>query len=211
MKKYTKTEAIAIVCQCAAKYHAELNERNLLFMCSDKHKQLFSFEFSFHRSNYMHLTGLKSGLSSSSKLFANDFYKKCLEHKLSPEDFDFAEDGTTHLKLAVLPKLVCKNLHASIIGNYDSSKPLLYTERIVGNVNACMGFIMDKKNSEYVPNTVIQEDIRNITSSTVQVVAAYRKGINAKLYEEMTYKSKKTDWESIKYPEKYQYLLSLTS
>lgn len=159
----------------------------------------------------MHLTGLKSGLSSSSKLFANDFYKKCLEHKLSPEDFDFAEDGTTHLKLAVLPKLVCKNLHASIIGNYDSSKPLLYTERIVGNVNACMGFIMDKKNSEYVPNTVIQEDIRNITSSTVQVVAAYRKGINAKLYEEMTYKSKKTDWESIKYPEKYQYLLSLTS
>lgn len=99
----------------------------------------------------MHLTGLKSGLSSSSKLFANDFYKKCLEHKLSPEDFDFAEDGTTHLKLAVLPKLVCKNLHASIIGNYDSSKPLLYTERIVGNVNACMGFIMDKKTQNTFP------------------------------------------------------------
>lgn len=215
MKRYTKEEAVAVAVKCAEQYHSELDGKNLLFICCNKHKEIFPIELSFYGNNYMHLTGLKpkkivDGESEvAHDLFANDFYQKCLDHKLSPTDFDFSDDGTTHMKLAVLPGIICKNLHASIIGDYNSSKPRLYTEKIVGGIHACMGFIFDSEMSEYVPNTVIKEDIRDLTANEVRVIAVYRKPACAKQYEEITYKAKKVDWVSIKYPEEYQYLMAL--
>ena len=208
MKKYTKEEAISIVVQCAERYHTELDGKTLLFICMDKHKRTIPIEFSFYGNNYMHLTGLKSGeqASDSAGMSANDFYQKCLEHKLSINDFGFSADGTTHLKLDVLPSIICKNLHANIVGDYNSSKPRLYTDKIVGSVHACMGFTFDKKTSEYIPNTVIQEDARNLTSDSVRVIAVYRKEACDEKYEELTYTAKKVDWASIKLPEKYEYL-----
>lgn len=211
MKKYTKEEAIAIVVQCAEEYHTELEGKNLLFICADKHKQTVAIEFSFYGSNYMHLTGLKSSRHPTGRptpLFANDFYQKCLEHKLSVNDFDFSEDGTTHLKLAVLPNVICKNLRANIVGDYNSSRPRLYTEKIVGSIQACMGFSFDRKTSEYVPNTVLQEDARDLTSNAVRVIAVFRKDGHAERYEELTYKAKKLDWKSVRFPEEYDYLLA---
>ena len=211
MKKYTKEEAISIVVQCAEKYHTELEGKTLLFICTDKHKRTVPIEFSFYGNNYMHLTGLKPSrqtADASIGLFANDFYQKCLEHKLSVNDFDFSEDGTTHLKLDVLPNVICKNLRASIVGDYNSSKPRLYTEKIVGSTHACMGFAFDRKTLEYVPNTVIQEDARDLTSNAVRVIAVYRKDAQAERYEELTYKAKKVDWELIKFPERYEYLMA---
>lgn len=210
MKKYTKEEAIAIVTQCAEQYHTELDGKNLLFICSNKYKKFLSLEFSFYGSNYMHLTGLKPKQHDDDEntqiLYANDFYQKCLDHKISPSDFNFSDDGTTHMKLAALPGIICKNLHASIIGDYNSSKPRLYTEKIAGGIHACMGFVFDIKTSEYVPNTVIQEDIRGLTSNEVRVIAAYRKSVYAEKYEEITYLAKKVDWSVVKYPEEFRYL-----
>ena len=213
MKKYTKEEAIKVVVQCAERYRTELDGKNLLFICCNRHKKTFAFEFSFYGNNYMHLTGLKPKHSADDAeqiLFANDFYQKCLDHKLSSSDFDFSNDGTTHMKLDVLPGIICKNLHASIIGDYNSSKPRLYTEKVVGGIHACMGFIFDSKISEYIPNTVIQDDIRNLTANDVRVIAVYRKDACADSYGEITYKAKKIDWSSITYPEEYQYLFPFT-
>lgn len=213
MKKYTKEEAIAIVVNCAERYRAELDGKNLLFICHNKHKNVFPIEFSFYGNNYMHLTGLKPKRDiedeAERSLYANDFYQKCLDHKLSPSDFDFSDDGTTHMKLDVLPGIICKNLHASIIGDFNSSKPRLYTEKVVGGIHACMGFVFDPKITEYVPNTVIQEDIRDLTSNEVRVIAVYRKDTNAGQYNEITYKAKKVDWSTVKYPDNLQYLLTL--
>ena len=111
-----------------------------------------------------------------------------------------------HLKLDVLPHIICKNLHASMLGDYDSSKPRLYTEKLVGNTCACMGFTFDKKTCEYVPNTVVSEDIRNLASNNMRVIAVFRKDIGTERYEELTYTAKKVAWESIKLPEEYSYL-----
>lgn len=210
MKKFSKTEAIAIVVQCAEKYKIELEGKNLLFICADKHKHTFPIEFSFYANNYMHLTGLKTNKyydkRLSTGLHANAFYKKCLAHKLSPNDFDFSEDGTTHMKLNVLSDIICKNLHACIVGDYNSAKPRLYTEKIVGNIHVCMGFSLDKKTLKYVPNTVIQEDARNIISNPARVIAIYRKNACSDTYKELTYKAKKVEWSSIKFPDKFKYL-----
>ena len=210
MKRYTKEEAISIVVACAEQYQNELEGRNLLSVCTDKHKQVITAEFSFYKSNYMHLTGLKPPkrqADASSELHANDFYQKCLEHKLSSNDFDFAEDGTTHMKLNVLPSIICGNLHASMVGAYNSAMPRLYTEKIVGSVRACMGFTRDRKTLEYVPNTVVQEDARNlIQSNPARVVAVFRKRISEEKYEELTYKAKKVDWPALVFPAGYEYL-----
>ena len=210
MKRYTKKEAIAVVVKCAEKYRNELEGKSLLFICANKHKQTFAIELSFFKNNYMHLTGLKPGKqldrNDTTGLFANDFYKKCLEHRLSPSDFDFSDDGTTHMKLDVLPTIICKNLHANFIGDYNSAKPRLYTEKIVGNIHGCMGFIFDPHILKYVPNTLIQEDARNLISNLVQVIAVYRKGFHDEKYKELTYKAKKADWSSIVFPEHFEYL-----
>lgn len=212
MKTYTKEEALSIVVKCAQAYEAELNGKNLLFICVDKHKHTLYFELSFCGHNFMHLTGLKPIFKCEendrvSKLHANDFYQKCLNHKLSIDDFVFSNDGTTHMKLAVLPTVICKNLHANMVGDYDPTKMKLYTEKVIGGVYACMGVVFDKKTSKYVPNTVVQEDLRNIAHNYVRVIAVYRKKNNEKYYDEMTFKAKKFDWTTIKYPEGYEYLL----
>lgn len=91
MTKYNKQQAISIIIDCAAKYEENLNGYQLLFILKDKHKHISSLEVSFYPYNFLHLTGIKLIDGTT----ATDFYKRCLNHKLSPEDFSFASDGTT--------------------------------------------------------------------------------------------------------------------
>ena len=214
---YTKEDAIRIVTQCADRYQQELEQRSLLFLCADKHMRISIYEFYFHSYNFLHLTGLKTKspsanpipfLSSSSIMSANSFYEKCLSHKLSPNDFEFSDDGTTSLKLDVVPGLITKNLNASMIGDYNSNKPRLYTEKLAGGIKACMGFTMDAISGEYVPNTVLKEDLRNNVTEWVRVIGVFRKAITETTYSEVTYLARKTDWNRIILPTPFAYLSS---
>ena len=76
----------------------------------------------FHSTAIITCTGLKAPKSENGdlavELFANDFYQKCLDHKLRPADFDFTEDGTINMKSDVLPTVISKNLQASLIFLY---------------------------------------------------------------------------------------------
>ena len=209
MKKYTKGEAIKIVTSCARAYAAELLNRSLLFVCQDKHKRVSCIEFCFYDRNFLHLTGLK--LRKREKETANgenlqsagDFFANCLAHRVSPEDFDFAPDGTTALKLEVLPLLITKNLSANIVGNFSSLRPKLYTQKLAGGNKGCMGFCIDAISGSYVPNTVLNEDIRDNVDEWARVIAVYRKDITQEKYTEITYLAKKIDWTSISFPEQY--------
>ena len=53
------------------------------------------------------------------------------------------------MKLDVLPTVISKNLQAKMIGNYDSIKPRLYTEKVAGSTNACIGFVLDQDMQQY--------------------------------------------------------------
>lgn len=206
--KSTKSEAIKIIVACAEKYCVELENRSLLFLCLDKNKHLVAHEFFFNGYNFMHLTGVKVS-SSQDQMSANLFYEKCLSHKLSPNDFEFAEDGTTILKLQVLPTLMDKRLSASMIGNFDSNRPRLYTDKLAGSVKACMGFIMDGSNGQYVPNTVLQEDIRNYVGSYARVIGVFRKHNQEDGYSEVTYRASNVEWDRICVPPKYECLMNI--
>lgn len=212
MGQYTKAQAISIVVACAEQYRENLANKNLLFICQDKHKRISAIEFSFDASNFLHLTGLKvkkhkyNGNDADDAISAKDFYEKCLAYRLSVNDFEFAKDGTTQLKLEVLPRLISKNLSATMIGDYNSRNPKLVTDKLAGSTAACMGFVPTGPSHRYVPNTVLKVDIRDYISNQVRVIAVYRKPMDAEQYDEATYFAKKIDWEAVIYPEKYNYL-----
>lgn len=233
MGRYTKKDAIRIVSLCAKLYKENLANRSLLFICQDKHKHTTAIEVTFDASNYLHLTGLKLRNRKKSKSEANqkevaqptpvsrdntlpeeeisalDFYEKCLNHKLSESDFEFADDGTSELKLDILPSLLTKNLTAKMIGDFHSDKPKLYTEKLAGGTAACMGFTKDDKTGRFVPNTVIKDNIKKHTLSQLRVIACYRKIRSETRYSEITYLAKNVDWDSVVYPTEYAYLNEL--
>lgn len=212
MKHYTKAQAIAVVVACAEKHRSELANRNILFICQDKHRRISAIEFSFDASNFMHLTGLKTKKirqnkdGSNDTISAKEFYDKCLSHRLSVNDFEFAADGTTALKLDVLPKLLSGHLSATMIGDYNSRNPRLITDKLAGGTTACMGFVTTGSKRRYVPNTILKLDMRDYVCNQVRVIAAYRKPMNSEHYEEATYFAKKFDWDLIIFPDEYSYL-----
>lgn len=212
MAKYTKQQAISVVVSCAEKYRDELENRTLLLVCQDKHKNIAYQELSFYRRNFLHLTGLKVRKGNpADEITASNFYSKCLSHSLSPADFEFDPKGTTFLKLDVLPKLISKNISAQMIGDYNSPKPKLYTEKLAGNVKACMGFRADVLTGNYVPDTVLNEDVRNHIVNQARVIAVFRTAPNETLFNEKTYNAKDVDLTTITFPEHYQYIKDLVN
>lgn len=171
---YTKQQAISIVTTCAKKYQENLVDKSLLFLCMNKHKNLSSIEFTFDASNFLHLTGLKLKTvtakdGSKHKLSALEFYNKCLDNKLSVKDFDFSADGTTELKLDVLPLVINKWLSADTIGDFNSQTPQLYTEKLAGGVKACIGFVLSYPQTAPTNNSKgnLQTDISVDTTTEI--------------------------------------------
>lgn len=204
MGKYSKEQAISIVVACAEKYRDELINRSLLVVHADKHNNVGCVELSFDASNFNHLTGLKANAMS-----ATDFYYRCLSHRLTVKDFEFADNRTTELKLDVLKSFMTKNMSAHMIGDCDSFKPKLYTEKLVGGQNACIGFVRNSSDKRYVPNTLLKCDIRDVSSSTRRVIAVFRKLKQECAYNEITYRAKKFDWDGVSFPTEYTYLRGL--
>lgn len=199
----SKKEALTIMFECAQKYKENLVNRSLLFICADKQKRTYCVEVTFDEANFQHLTGVET---DRNKLSPRDFYNRCLEKRLSPDDFEFSSMGTTELKLQVLPALMCKNLSAKMIGDYNMSQPKLFTEKLAGGVSACIGFVRNEGKGRYIPNTVLRDDIRIRTRHVDRIIATYRKERNEIRYSEIVYMAKNVDWQKITLPDKYQYL-----
>ena len=175
-----KAQAIRIITECASIYHTELNNKNILFVYMADH-EIRTLECCFYPRHFLHLTGVRfSGYSSN-------FLRLCVEHKLSPQQIALAPNGTTEMKLQVLPELVKIHKTARMIGSYDHSKVMLYTEKLVGCVRGCMGFVEDGE--YYVPNTVLREDIRRITRGCSSMIATFVKDVDQSVYSDITYSS----------------------
>ena len=62
------------------------------------------YEVAFHRYNFLHLTGVK--LNKGGTASAIHFYQKCLDKRLTENDFTFAKDGSTGQKLDILESMM---------------------------------------------------------------------------------------------------------
>ena len=202
---------MSVIFKAAEAYEKELRNNNLLFICCDKHKRISFLEVEFNASNFMHLTGVKISeqfkKNNSLEKCANKFYENCLNQRLSQDDFYFAEDGTTSLKLDVLPMLMKKNLSANAIGSFDVRTVKLYTEKIAGSVKGCLGFIHDDVVNKNVPNTVLKTDIRDCTNETKRILVTYRKKKTDTNYREIVYVAKNVDWDTVNFPKEFDYLV----
>ncbi|MCI6648295.1 MAG: PBECR4 domain-containing protein [Lachnospiraceae bacterium] len=190
----TKEQAISIVTSCAEAYNRELLNKCLLFVISDKHKRISVMETRFGAGQFLHLTGLKI---SDKKLSASRFFKRCLDHKLSPDDFEFPSNQTTFLKLEVMPTLICKNLAANSVGTYKGTGLVLHTEKLAGGIRGCIGFVSDAKEKYYIPNTLLKADIRDYIVDSGRILITYRRDISEEKYSEIVYAAKKVDWKSL--------------
>ena len=195
-------DAIRIAVNCAKKYENELRNRNLLFLFQDKGCRINGIELIFRAQHFMHLTGLKAK-NKQHPISAPDFYKKCLDKRLQENEVTFSEDGTTELKLSILPNIICKNLMANSIGDFNGSTIKLMTDKIVGNQHAFIGSIFIQEFGYFIPNTFVKGDIRDYTKNRRRIIAIFRKKQMDAVYEEITYIAKKVDWNEVVFPEKY--------
>jgi hypothetical protein len=183
-----KRQALRIIYDCAATYRVNLEGKNILFVFGNEREPLI-FEAAFPAQNFQHLTGVQTPRLSSAA-----FYRDCLDRRLSPARFSFAGNGTTPLKLSVLPTIMRIATSARMVGDYDGSQAYLYTERLVGGTSASIGFVADSNypgSGLYVPNTALKGDIRDIARKPVKrMLAILVKAATLTTYSDVSYLAK---------------------
>jgi hypothetical protein len=201
-----KSEALKLIIESAEYYKLNYENRKLLLVCSNNSlKKITVMECAFDRTNFMHLTGVK--FREGYRMPPDVFFDSVIGRHLSFEAFELASDGTTEMKLRVLPSILkSKSLSANMSGDYNLRKPVLVTEKLAGGVRGCVGFIYDDSLKCYIPNTVLNEDIRLNIKNQQRVILAYRKNIPNERYEERVYSAKKIDWGKVELPQGYEYL-----
>lgn len=191
--KISKELATKIIIKCAREYHNHLENQNLLIVFGSPSKPNF-FETIFFPSTFLHLTGVKP--ASNKIASSNVFYQRALSGVLAPRDFAMAENGTTEKRLSVLLRLTKFYTVAKMVGDYNSIRSMLYTEKLAGNTTSCLGFVF--QNGFYIPNTALEDDMRNLSlQPTSKILAIFRKPIKINLYQEICYLAKGIDINSI--------------
>lgn len=197
-RSYTKRQAVSIAISAARLYRDHFAGNQILFVYTDKHKQVGSLQVRFNAGNYLHLTGLSL---MNRQWTSVDFYKACINGRLKEDDIAFADNGTTNQKLQVLPHVFNNaNLSASMIGTYNRSHPLLYTEQLAGGVKWAIRFRDVTGTGDYVPDTLLEGDIRNNVHITYRIIATYIKRAQERTCTRMIYKARRIDYNRLRYP-----------
>lgn len=179
-------EFIDIISKSQKEFEKNLKNKKLMFVYENKDKTIGEEEMFFPTTSFYHLTGVKAYDSNNQSLNSYKFYELLKLEGIDESKIEI-KDKTTYYKLQILPQLMQLDRMASMIGNFTEYSLLLQTNKLVGNVNACMGFIKSEKSNMYIPNTALKEDIRDITNDRKKIVAVLKKEINEKLYKNITY------------------------
>lgn len=189
-----KHAALQTILQCAQEFEVYLKNQNLLFLLSDKNGKTSFFESVFQSKHFKHLTGIKTDLGS------NDFYRACINGKLSEKDFELLK--TTDLKLQVLSQAMHIEKTAKMCGEFNNNGFDLYTQKLVGNIQVCVGMVQSEIRGYYVPNTVLQSDIRDKTVPPVmKIVCVLKKEIKDRYYNQICAVGKNINLTEIQYPQ----------
>lgn len=214
-----KRRAIQIITKAAEIYRDNLEDQKVLFLygiSSDVRKQLQTegrilssiqgYEAAFHRYNFLHLTGVR--LNKDSIASAIHFYQKCLDKRLTEDDFTFAKDGSTGQKLDILESMMLIKKNVTMIGEFTDRGPKLFAEKVAGNVCGCIGFVQDRNTKLNVPNTLLKKDIRDITAQPVyKVFAVISKHYTDDKYSHLAKLDKSIDLKECQFAEEIENLI----
>lgn len=177
-------DIIRTITDCAKQYDANLVNNNLLFV-SLTEADAACLEVAFMPQNFKHLTGIVTTMTGL------EFFDAAVQGQLGESRISMARDGTTQMKLDVLPRLMSIHKSAKLTGSYDQSGSFLVTEKLVGTTTAALGFVYNNKYGWYYPNTALKDDVRNITRKPQQrIIATFRKRASEPKYTELTYIAK---------------------
>lgn len=177
----TMEKVISILRTSAKSYQKNLENKNFLIIFRELEKIEY-IQVKFSAENFLHLTGIQLKYQKSKKLF----YRACLNGKISKEEIKLRKDGTTQLKLSVLEMMtnICKT--AKMIGRYNQWGNKLNTDIMIGTNHITMGFIK-LRGGFYIPNTALNENVKNVTSQTYRIIAIFGKKVNEKQYHEICF------------------------
>ncbi len=191
MQKYTLEEARKIVLNCAKQYESNLCNKSYIIIYRDRADNIIKdIEVQFLPENYQHLTGIEMVDADGNKreYVSELFYKKCINNTLAKNEIQFKKDGTTHFKLAALPVIMTIQKVTKIAGDYNNGRPFLVADKLIGNVNFCLG--LKKIANTYVPASALLEDIKLLTNIQSQVLAILSKDIGESVYKKICHVAK---------------------
>lgn len=181
--KYDKKKAIDVIVNAADNYKKYLQDKVFLIVYLEN-AVTKTVQVEFRDNHFLHLTGV------CTKLSAKRFYEKCINCKLSVEDFELDKRGKTQQKLMVLPFLHELLYHNCMIGNFINSGICIRADYFIGNTKAILsvGFRYGKRVD--FPVTLYKEDVRKLSQPTNKVFAIFVRAYNQQRYTECTYLSK---------------------
>ena len=180
MKRKSFDEAKEILRIAAQSYKNNYINKNVLFVAS-RGDAFHLYEVTFFAKNFMHLTGNIKSMSSK------HFYNLAKSGSLKKDDFTFAKDGTTDMKLDVLQPIMNLFCTAQMIGDYNNLHEWVVVDKMVGTVTIAMGFKKDEDANCNVPCTALKTDVRTVSLKPVlPIIAIFRKDRCEKLYDEVT-------------------------
>lgn len=176
---------------CAKMYQSRFLNRKLLVIYRDRtDNAIRDIEITFYERNYQHLTGLELVDANGHVVRGQsaNFYRKCVENRLSLKEIGFREDGATHLKLAALPALMDLTKISRITGDYNRGQPRLKVDKVMGGVNFCLG--LSRSGKEYVPSSALLKDIKRLSDNPSQVLAILEKEKDGEAYHTVRHVAK---------------------
>lgn len=208
--KFTKEDARRRVLNCAKQYQEKFLNKKLIIIYRERQSNSIQYiEVMFYKRNFQHLTGLEliDVDGNVIRRQSENFYRKCIENKLSRDELQFKADGTTHLKLAALPTLMDVTKITKIAGKYNNIRPYLFIDKVIGGVNFCLG--LKKEDIGYVPASALLEDIKKLTDTPSQVLAILRKDMEQDIYKDVKYVTKGLNLNNIHLPDEITQIISL--
>ena len=190
MKNYNKAEAIRIITTAAAEYETLMRDKQFLIAYQDSSGFNYSI-VGFKAMNFKHFTGVVSDLPSKV------FYRRALEHKLSPDDFRFDLTGNAHRKLTVLPWLSKMFFSNALRGSFNRSGIRLEADYLIGGTSTKISVAFRYGKTFDVPVSLYCEDVRNLTNDSTKVLAVWRRAFGEKVFSENTYCAKNINPEML--------------
>lgn len=191
-----KIHAMGIISEAANIYDTFYCNRNLLIIYGSPNAPSYIETKAIER-NFLHLTGvilnksLMNGIRDKNANAAEVFFQKAKSNRLSEDDFELREDGTTEQKMHVLVHTLNVSDNIKMIGDYAGWRINLKTDKIAGSINAFLGFI--KNGKYYYPNTVMCDDLRKNTRERHKILAILSKKISSDKYDKIEMTGKKID------------------
>lgn len=143
LKKYTKEEAVGILHSTAKDFQEKMAGRLFLVIYCDKlRRKMLYKKLQITKNNFMHLTGI----NYEGNITAGDFFKMCLNGRLSPRKLLFRNDGFSEMKLSVLPYLSDLFHNPFWIGDSINNDITINADYFAGDKKCvlCLGFRSNK-------------------------------------------------------------------